>query len=338
MNRYTVAVLGATGLVGRTMLRILEDRDFPISTLRPLASARSAGTTVPFDGRLLDVSAVDAQQFEGVDIALFSAGSDAAREWGPVAVERGAVVIDNSSAFRDKADVPLIVPEINAEVLRDADPRIISNPNCSTIQLVMALQPLRVRYGIRRVVVCTYQSVSGAGKKGIDQLHTELRGENAQVRAFAHPIADNVLPHIAAFDDDGFTTEERKLIHETRKIFSDPALRISPTCARVPVTSCHSEAVHVELAGEYDLEEVRELLENTTGIIVIDDPESTAYPLPTIAVGRDEVFVGRIRRDASVENGLALWVVADNLRKGAATNAVQIAELWRERSESTQLQ
>jgi aspartate-semialdehyde dehydrogenase len=267
--------------------------------------------------------------FDGVDIALFSAGGATAQHWAPIAVERGAVVIDNSSAFRMHADVPLIVPEVNASALPDAAARIIANPNCSTIQMVVALQPLHARYGLRRVVVCTYQSASGAGQKGLDQLETEFRGGNSSVRAFAHPLMGNALPHIAAFEDDGFTTEERKMIDETRKIFGDESLAVSPTCVRVPVPYCHSEAVHVELSSAFDLEELRASLEEMAGVIVIDDPEATAYPLATIATGRDEVFVGRLRRDPTVEHGVIMWVVSDNLRKGAATNAVQIAELWR---------
>jgi aspartate-semialdehyde dehydrogenase len=329
MGGYTVAVVGATGLVGRTMLDVLEQRRFPVSRLVPVATERSVGSTVRFGGEEHDVLAVTEDVFDGVDIALFSAGGGTAKQWAPVAVERGSVVIDNSSAFRMHGDVPLLVPEVNAAALSDASPRIIANPNCSTIQMVVALQPLQARYGIQRIVVCTYQSVSGAGKRGVDQLETELRGENSSVRAFAHPIAGNVLPHIAMFEDDGFTTEERKMIEETRKIFGDEEIRISPTCVRVPVPFCHSEAVHVELRREFDLGEVREAIEAMPGVLVIDDPEATAYPLATIAAGRDEVFVGRLRRDPSVENGLIMWVVSDNLRKGAATNAVQIAELWR---------
>lgn len=334
MNGYTVAVVGATGLVGRTMLSVLEERRFPVARLRPVATERSAGTRLTFAGAEYPVVPISAQVFEGVDIALFSAGGPVARQWAPVAVAQGAVVIDNSSAFRMDPDVPLIVPEVNGGVLQDATARIIANPNCSTIQMVVALHPLHVRYGIRRVVVCTYQSVSGAGKRGVDQLETELRGENSSVRAFAHPIAGNALPHIAAFDDDGFTTEERKMIEETRKILDDARLAVSPTCVRVPVRFCHSEAVHVELRTAYALDEVRAALEDMPGVLVIDDPEATAYPLASIATGRDEVFVGRLRRDPSIDNGVIMWVVSDNLRKGAATNAVQIAERWRELREA----
>ncbi|MDX9758138.1 MAG: aspartate-semialdehyde dehydrogenase [Bacteroidota bacterium] len=329
MSGYTVAVVGATGLVGRTMLTVLEERHFPVTRLLPVATERSVGTPIPFGGENHTVLPLSADVFDGVDIALFSAGGAVARQWAPVAVAHGAVVIDNSSAFRMDSDVPLIVPEVNGDELRDATARIIANPNCSTIQMVVALRPLHARYGIRRVVVCTYQSVSGAGKRGVDQLETELRGENSSVRAFAHPIAGNALPHIAAFDDDGFTTEERKMIEETRKILGDERIAVSPTCVRVPVRYSHSEAVHVELQTSFALSDVRAALEEMPGVIVIDDPEATAYPLASIATGRDEVFVGRLRRDPSIENGVIMWVVSDNLRKGAATNAVQIAERWR---------
>ena len=329
MSSYTVAVVGATGLVGRTMLRVLEERRFPVSRIVPIASQRSEGTTVSFRGEEHPVVAIGAEAFRDVDVALFSAGGGTSREWAPVAVAQGAVVIDNSSAFRMAADVPLVVPEVNPEHLSDASPRVIANPNCSTIQMVVALAPLQRRYGIRRVVVSTYQSVSGAGKKGVDQLDTELQGGNSAVRAFPHPIAGNALPHIAAFEDDGFTTEERKMILETQKILGDDGILVSPTCVRIPVPFCHSEAVHVELRAAYDIDQVRTDLEAMPGVLLIDDPEATAYPLATTATGRDEVFVGRLRRDPSVENGLIMWVVSDNLRKGAATNAVQIAELWR---------
>lgn len=326
---YTVAIAGATGLVGRTMIKVLQERSFPVDRLRLLASERSAGTKLSFWGEDFEVQPISRDGFEGVDVALFSAGGSAAREWAPVAVECGAVVIDNSSAFRMHADVPLIVPEVNPHALPDASPRIIANPNCSTIQMVAALKPLKDRYGLRRVVVCTYQAVSGAGQQGVDQLEAELRGGLPTKRAFPHAIVGNAIPQIAQFADDGFTVEEHKMINETRKILEDAQLGVSPTCVRVPIADAHSEALHVELGRDFDLEEVRELMLNTAGIIVLDDPDATSYPLSAMAAGRDEVYVGRFRRDPSVENGLAFWVVADNLRKGAATNAVQIAELWR---------
>lgn len=327
--KYTVAVAGATGLVGRTMIKVLQERSFPVSRLRLFASERSAGTKLSFWGEDIEVQPISSEGFEGVDVALFSAGGAASRQWAPVAVEHGAVVIDNSSAFRMHDDVPLIVPEVNAHALPDASPRIIANPNCSTIQMVAALKPLQERYGLRRVVVCTYQAVSGAGQKGVDQLDAELRGGLPTKRAFPHAIAGNAIPQIAQFADDGFTVEEHKMINETRKILEDGMLGVSPTCVRVPIAHAHSEALHVELGKEYDLEDVRELLRNTPGLILLDDPDATSYPLAAMAAGRDEVYVGRFRRDVSVDYGLVFWVVADNLRKGAATNAVQIAELWK---------
>lgn len=329
MMDYTVAVVGASGLVGRTMIKVLQERSFPVKKLRLLASARSAGTKLSFWGEDIPVEEISASAFENVDIALFSAGSAASREWAPVAVEHGVVVIDNSSAFRMAPNVPLIVPEVNPHALPDTAPRIIANPNCSTIQMVVALHPLQQRYGLRRVVVCTYQAVSGAGQKGVRQLEGELRGELMSERAFPHAIAGNAIPQIAQFADDGFTVEEHKMINETRKILEDTALAVSPTCVRIPVAHAHSEAVHVELSAPFDLAEVRALFAEQRGMVLLDDPDATAYPLATMAAGQDEVYIGRIRKDPSVENGLAFWVVADNLRKGAATNAVQIAELWR---------
>lgn len=326
---YTVVIAGATGLVGRTMIKVLQERSFPVGRLRLLAGERSAGMKLSFWGEDIEVRPISSESFEGVDVALFSAGGAASREWAPIAVEHGAVVIDNSSAFRMHDDVPLIVPEVNPHALPDSFPRIIANPNCSTIQMVAALKPLQERYGLRRIIVCTYQAVSGAGQKGVDQLDAELRGGLPTKRAFPHAIADNAIPQIAQFADDGFTIEEHKMINESRKILEDATLRVSPTCVRVPVAHAHSEALHVELGSDYDLDDVRELMRNTPGLILLDDPDATSYPLASMAAGRDEVYVGRFRRDPSVENGLAFWVVADNLRKGAATNAVQIAELWR---------
>ncbi|MBN1448733.1 MAG: aspartate-semialdehyde dehydrogenase [Bacteroidetes bacterium] len=327
--RYTVAVVGASGLVGRMMIKVLQERSFPVGELRLLASERSAGASLSFWGEDYPVREVVADAFENVDIALFSAGSTAARRWAPVAVEHGAVVIDNSSAFRMELDVPLIVPEVNPHALQDARPRIIANPNCSTIQMVITLKPLQKRYGLRRIVVCTYQAVSGAGQKGVDQLEDELQGRLPRTRAFPHAIAGNAIPQIAQFEEDGFTVEERKMIHETRKILEDESIGVSPTCVRIPVMHAHSEAVHAELRTPFEIDDVRALLADCPGIVLIDDPDATAYPLATMAAGSDEVYVGRIRRDPSVEHGIALWVVSDNLRKGAATNAVQIAELWR---------
>ena len=328
MKQYTVAVVGATGLVGRTMIRILEQRNFPAHELRALARAHSAGTRLPFRGGEISVGELTPAAFDGVDIALFSAGGDASREWAPVAVERGAVVIDNSSAWRMHADVPLIVPEVNPQALQDAAPRIIANPNCSTIQMVVALKPLHDRYELCRVAVSTYQAVSGAGRKGLEQLAAEQRGEIAASPAFPHPIASNVLPQIADFTADGFTTEEHKMIDETRKILDLPALPVAPTCVRVPVADSHSEAVSATFVRDFELADVRSALTDFPGLTLIDDPAQAQYPLAATARGRDDVFVGRLRRDPSTDRGLMLWVVSDNLRKGAATNAVQIAELW----------
>jgi aspartate-semialdehyde dehydrogenase len=260
MDGYVVAVVGATGLVGRKMVEILEERAFPVRTLRLLASPRSAGATIDFRGSKVDVEAIGPDSFTGVDIALFSAGGSASREWGPVAVQAGAVVIDNSSAWRMVPEVPLLVPEVNPEALTGARAQIIANPNCSTIQMVMALKPLQDRYGLRRIIVSTYQSVSGAGKKGLRQLDAERRGEVGKDRVFAHAIDNNALPHIADFAEDGFTVEEQKMILETRKILGDGALPVSPTCVRIPVTDSHSESVLVELGEEFDLEDVRGLL------------------------------------------------------------------------------
>lgn len=328
MKTYSVAVVGASGLVGRKMLQVLEERAFPVGNLRLLTSARSAGTALMFNGKTYQTEEVSENGFQGVDIALFSAGGDASRRWAPVAVNAGAVVIDNSSAFRMTDGVPLIVPEVNPGDIDDARPRIIANPNCSTIQMVVALKPLHDRYGLRRIVVSTYQSVSGAGKRGVDQLQAELAGEEAPDPAFPHPIAQNAIPHIAAFNESGFTVEEEKMINETRKILGDPQLRVSPTCVRIPVRASHSEAVHVELNAPFELDDARTLLDSFPGITIIDDPSRLLYPLASEAAEKDDVFVGRLRRDPSVEHGLIMWIVSDSLRKGAATNAVQIAELW----------
>ncbi|HOJ05351.1 MAG TPA: aspartate-semialdehyde dehydrogenase [Bacteroidota bacterium] len=329
MTGYTVAVVGATGLVGGMMLRVLEERSFPVHRLVAVASDRSAGRSVRFAGEEYPVLPVSASVFDGVDVALFSAGGDASRQWSPVAVERGAVVIDNSSAWRMTEGVPLVVPEVNAHAVPDSAPRIIANPNCSTIQMVVALRPLRDRYGLRRVFVSTYQAASGAGQRGLDQFDAELRGQAAERPVFAHTLLDNALPHIAPFLDNGSTVEEMKMVHETRKILELPALPVSVTCVRVPVRNAHSEAVHVELNADFTIEELREVLAASEGIVIEDDTSAARYPLAHEVAGRDEVFVGRIRRDTGMERGVALWVVSDNVRKGAATNAVQIAEHWR---------
>ncbi len=327
MKEYTVAVAGATGLVGRKMIQVLEEHKFPVRELVPLASEQSAGKEIEFNGKAVKVRKLDADSFAGVEIALFSAGAGVSREFAPHAVKAGTLVIDNSSQFRMDPEVPLVVPEVNpADIFKHKG--IIANPNCSTIQMVVALKPLHDKFRIKRIVVSTYQSVTGAGKRGIDQLQKEINNETVENPKFPHPIAYNVLPHIDVFLEDGYTKEEQKMMKETRKIMGDESIRVSATCVRVPVVGGHSEAVNVEFERPYDLNEVRELLRKAPGVILQDEPSRNSYPLPINAWDRDEVFVGRLRRDASITNGLDLWVVSDNLRKGAATNAVQIAERW----------
>ena len=327
MKTYSVAVVGATGLVGRTITRVLELRKFPVGSLRLLASQRSAGKKLTFGGCEHEVQALAADSFRGVEIALFSAGAAVSREFAPHAVRAGTVVIDNSSAFRMEPEVPLVVPEVNrAMIFRHKG--IIANPNCSTIQMVVALKPLHDRWKITRVVVSTYQSVTGAGQRGLTQLEDEVARRQGGERKFPHRIAFNIVPQVDVFFEDGSTREEHKMVDETKKILGDPNVRVSATCVRVPVYGGHSESVNVEFEKPFDLNEVRDALRATPGIIVRDDPSSSSYPMPIDAWERDEVFLGRLRRDTSVPNGLNMWVVADNLRKGAATNAVQIAEEW----------
>ncbi len=327
MRKYTVAVVGATGLVGRKMTQVLEEHRFPVERFVPLASERSAGKEVQFNGKSWKVEALQPDSFRGVEIALFSAGAGVSKEFAPHAVKHGTLVIDNSSAFRMDANVPLVVPEVNRqEIFKHKG--IIANPNCSTIQMVVALKPLHDRYKIRRIVVSTYQSVTGAGKRGIDQLEKEIAKETVANPKFPHPIAYNVLPHIDIFLEDGYSREERKMMDETRKIMGDQSIKVTATCVRVPVVGGHSESVNVEFDLPYELDEVREMLRKAPGVIVQDDPQKNLYPLPINAWDSDEVYVGRLRRDPSLPNGLDLWIVSDNLRKGAATNAVQIAEEW----------
>ena len=329
MRSWNVAVVGATGLVGRTMVRVLEERKFPVGELRLLASARSAGKTIEFRGRAVAVEELTSESFRpGVEIALFSAGATVSAMFAPIAAASGVLVIDNSSAFRMDETVPLVVPEVNPHALSGSR-GIIANPNCSTIQMVVVLKPLHDRWKVRRVVVATYQSVTGAGKRGVDQLASELAG-NASVaeRKFPHPIAMNVLPHIDVFYEDGSSREERKMVQETQKIMNDPSIAVTATCVRVPVLGGHSEAVNVELERPFRLEELREALSLAPGVTVVDDPAHDLYPMPITARDTDGVFVGRVRRDETVPNGVNLWIVSDNLRKGAATNAVQIAEEW----------
>ena len=330
MKHYNIAILGATGAVGQTMIKVLEEREFPIDEIRLLASPRSAGKELEYMGVKYKVEPVSPEAFEGIDIALFSAGGSRSKEWAPIAVEKGAVVIDNSSAWRMDDNVPLVVPEVNPEDVK-WHKGIIANPNCSTIQMVVALNPIHKAKKIKRVIVSTYQAVSGAGAKAIRDLEEETKayfeGKYYYPEALPQHIAFNVIPHIDVFLDNDYTKEEMKMVNETRKIMHAPDIKVSPTCVRVPVFYGHSESIVIETEEPITPEEAREILKEAPGVIVEDDPHNNLYPMPIEAAGKDEVFVGRIRKDFSFDNGLAMWVVADNLRKGAATNAVQIAEL-----------
>ncbi len=320
-----IAVVGATGLVGTEMLHMLAGCSLPITELLPVASARSIGKSVQFRGKSYPVLSMEAGIAARPDVAIFSAGGATSKEYAPLYVAAGALVIDNSSAWRMDKDVPLVVPEVNLHHIGDA--RLIANPNCSTIQMVVALAPLHKRFGIRRLVISTYQSVTGTGKAAVDQLFGEREGKEHQA-VYPQRIDLNCLPQCDVFLDNDYTKEEMKLVHETRKILSDPTIRITATAVRVPVIGGHSEAVNVEFAQPFTIEEVRNILSQAPGVVVLDDPATLSYPTCREAHGRDEVFVGRIRRDESIDNGLNLWIVADNLRKGAATNAVQIAEAY----------
>ncbi len=326
-----VAILGATGAVGTVMRQVLAERQFPVDELVCLASARSAGTRVEFAGDEVEVREVSAEAFRGVDVALFSAGASRSREWAPAAIAAGAVVVDNSSAFRMQDDVPLVVSEVNPEAVR-GHRGLIANPNCSTMQLMPVVKPLLDAVGLVHLTVATYQAVSGTGQSAIDGLKAEvaevMAGGNGAARVYPHPIAFNVLPVAGSFSgEDGYTDEELKLVHESRKILSLPDLRVSVMCVRVPVVSGHSEAVWVETRERLSPDDARALLREAPGVVVVDDPANGRYPTALQAAGTDDVYVGRIRRDLGVPNGLAFWVVSDNLRKGAATNAIQIAEL-----------
>ena len=311
--------------MGREMLTVLAERGFGKEELIAAASPKSIGKCVPFAGRELTVVSVEDAIAEHPDYAIFSAGAAASRQYAPRFAEVGTTVIDNSSAWRKEPDIPLVVPEINMDAIKTSD-RIIANPNCSTIQMVLALSSLEREYGIKRIVVSTYQSITGTGLKAVKQLETEEKGMECDEKAYPYPIHRNLFPHGGDFLPDGYTTEEQKLVDETRKIFSDPDIMVSATVARVPVVGGHSESVNVELKKEYVLEEVRRMIAATPGVIMQDDPSKNLYPMPITAHHRDEVFVGRLRRDPSQERTLNLWVVADNIRKGAATNAVQIME------------
>ncbi len=326
---FNVAVVGATGAVGSTMIRVLEERGFPVTELRPLASSRSAGMVLDYLGKPFEVQELTENSFEGIQIALFSAGSERARQFAPAAVEAGAVVIDNSSAFRMDPNVPLVVPEVNVGDLAGHD-GLIANPNCVAAPLVVALKPIADAVGIERVIVSSYQAVSGTGQAAVEELRLQTAGnlvdDEPAPQVYPHPIAFNVIPHIDVFDESGYTGEEVKLGNETRKMLHLPDLAVSATCVRVPVMYAHSQAVHIETTEPITAAKAREILMLAPGVAVVDQPGANAYPLPRDAAGRDEVFIGRIRNDASHPRGLAMWVVADNLRKGAATNAVQIAE------------
>ncbi len=319
-----VAVVGATGLVGSKMLQVLEERNFPLTELLPVASEKSVGKEITYKGRTYKVIGMADAVAARPDIAIFSAGGGTSLEWAPKFAEVGTTVVDNSSAWRMDPTKKLVVPEINADVLTRED-KIIANPNCSTIQMVLALAPLQRRYGIRRVVVTTFQSVTGTGKRAVDQLFGEREGKPVD-RVYPHPIDLNILPHIDSFLDTGYTKEEMKMVNETCKILRDDSIRVTATTVRVPTIGGHSESVNVELAEDFSLEEVRRLLSETPGVVVQDDPQNNVYPMPLNAHEKDEVFVGRLRRDFTQPNTLNMWVVADNLRKGAATNAIQIAE------------
>ena len=318
-----VAIVGVTGMVGEIMRNVLEERNFPITEFLPVASARSVGKTITFQGKDYTVIGLEDAVAQAPDFAMFSAGGQTSLDWAPKFAAVGTTVIDNSSAWRMHPDHKLIVPEINADQLTPDD-KIIANPNCSTIQMVMALAPIHKRYGIVRVVVSTYQSVTGTGVKAVQQLENEYKGVYGE-KAYPHPIHRNALPHCDVFLDNGYTKEEMKLVNETHKIL-DPNIKVTATAVRIPVVGGHSESVNLTLSQAADLDEVRELLNNTPGVVVIDDLDNNGYPMPLDAEGKDDVFVGRIRKDESQEEGLNLWIVADNLRKGAATNTVQIAE------------
>lgn len=326
MKKVNIAVVGATGLVGRTFLKVLEDRNFPYDNIYCFASKHSAGTVVKCKGKDITVEELNENSFDrAIDIALFSAGGEISEKFAPIAAAKGVIVIDNSSAFRMHDDVPLVVPEVNPEAIF-AHKNIIANPNCSTIQAMVALKPLQDRYGIKRVVISTYQAVSGSGVKGVFDLEEGLKG-NPSCTAYAHPIANNCLPHIDVFMENGYTKEEMKMILETKKILNDDTLKVTATAVRVPLYDCHSESLNIELNGSFEVDDIKKLYQDFEGVVLLDQPENNVYPLATIAKGTDDVYIGRIRRDFSVDNGINIWVVADNIRKGAATNAIQIAEV-----------
>ena len=323
-KKYKLAIVGATGLVGRTALKVLEEKNFPNFEYTLFCSKKSAGSKITFLGKEYIAQELTDNSFdEGFDFAIFSAGGETSKHFAPIAASKGCIVIDNSSAFRMDENVPLVVPEVNPEDIKKHN-GIIANPNCSTIQAVVALKPLDDKYKIKRIVYSTYQAVSGAGLYGLEDLRNKSTGKD--LKKFAHPIYNNCLPHIDVFTEDGYTKEEHKMINETRKILGKPNLKITATTVRVPVENCHSESINIEFENDFDLNDVIETLKNAPGIIVKDDIENNIYPIATKANGNDEVYVGRIRRDFSQPNSLNIWVVADNIRKGAATNAIQIME------------
>ena len=319
-----LAVVGATGMVGEVMLRVLSERNFPLTELIPVASERSVGKKIYYQGNSLEVLGLSTAVSMAPDVALFSAGGDTSLEWAPKFAEVGTVVIDNSSAWRMDPNKKLIIPEINSQILTKKD-RIIANPNCSTIQMLMALAPLKNTYGINRIVVSTYQSITGTGIKAVKQLENESLNVKGEM-AYPYPIHQNALPHCDIFMDNGYTKEEMKLVNETHKILGDESIGITATAIRIPVVGGHSESINIQLKSEFQLDDIRKLLHESPGIVLQDNPDTNTYPMPIYAKGKDEVFVGRIRKDFSQENTINLWVVSDNLRKGAATNTIQIAE------------
>ena len=331
MKKWNVTIVGATGAVGNEMIKILEERAFPVKQLKLLASERSTGKVLKYKGNSLTVQVLREDSFTGIHIGLFSAGGSVSEHFAPIAAKAGCVVIDNTSAFRMAPEIPLIVPEVNEEAIKMYTNRgIIANPNCSTIQMVVALKPIHDLVRIRRIVVSTYQAVSGTGKRAIqeltDQTKAILSGQEPKVQVYPHQIAFNCLPHIDVFLENGYTKEEMKMVKETKKILSDQSIGVTATTVRVPVFYGHSESVNIETEKKITAQEVKELLSRASGVTVIDDPDLQQYPLAVIAAGKDDTFVGRIREDESIANGINMWVVADNLRKGAALNAVQIAE------------
>ncbi len=332
MRRYSVAVVGATGAVGNEMIKILEERRFPVAKLILLASERSVGKELAFRGKALPVQLLDENAFAGIEIGLFSAGGGISEKFAPVAAAAGCIVIDNTNAFRMVPEIPLVVPEVNPEAISQyKNRRIIANPNCSTIQMVVALKPIHDAVRIKRIVVSTYQAVSGTGKKAIEELSLQtkslINGEEPIAKVYPHRIAFNCLPHIDVFMDNGYTKEEMKMVNETKKILNDPSIAVTATTVRVPVFHAHSESINIETEKKITPDEVRRLLSKAPGVRVVDDPRQKRYPLAIDAAGRDETLVGRIREDESIPNGINMWVVADNIRKGAALNAVQIAEI-----------